>query len=84
MPVPFEALLPMGIVAGLFAVTGTGYSLVSRLANEGKPMRHNLDEWERMMMRRDFRLTGSKRGQSREAVAPPEFATNSAWGSEQV
>lgn len=27
-------------------------------------MRHNLDEWERMMMRRDFRLTGSKRGQS--------------------
>lgn len=36
MPVPFEALLPMGIVAGLFAVTGTGYSLVSRLANEGK------------------------------------------------
>lgn len=26
----------MAIVAGLFAVTGTGFSLVSRLGNDGK------------------------------------------------
>ena len=64
MPVPFEAVIPMAMVGVLFAVTGTGYSAVSRLANEGKPLRHNLDEWERMMMRRDLRLTGTKRGQS--------------------
>ena len=64
MPVPFEAVIPMAIVGVLFAVTGTGYSAVSRLANEGKPLRHKLDEWERMMMRRDLRLTGTKRGQS--------------------
>ncbi|WFD18756.1 hypothetical protein MCAP1_000967 [Malassezia caprae] len=64
MPVPFEAVIPMAIVATLFTVTGTGFSGVSRLANEGKPLRHNVDEWERMMMRRDFRLTGTKRGQA--------------------
>lgn len=54
----------MGIVVALFGVTGTGYNAVARLANEGKPVRHNLDEWERMMMRRDQRLTGTRRGQS--------------------
>jgi len=36
MPVPFEAVIPMAIVATLFTVTGTGFSGVSRLANEGK------------------------------------------------
>lgn len=36
MPVPFEAVIPMGIVAALFFVTGTGYSAVSRFTNEGK------------------------------------------------
>ncbi|WFD17352.1 hypothetical protein MARU1_003402 [Malassezia arunalokei] len=84
MPVPFEAVIPMAIVGVLFAVTGTGYSAVSRLANEGKPLRHNLDEWERMMMRRDLRLTGTKRGQSRDAVAPEVFATNSGWTAERI
>ena len=64
MPVPFEAIIPMGIVIALFGVTGTGYNAVAHLANEGKPVRHNLDEWERMMMRRDQRLTGTRRGQS--------------------
>ena len=64
MPVPFEAIIPMGIVVALFGVTGTGYNAVAHLANKGKPVRHNLDEWERMMMRRDQRLTGTRRGQS--------------------
>ncbi|WFD22344.1 hypothetical protein MEQU1_001014 [Malassezia equina] len=84
MPVPFEAVIPMAIVVTLFTVTGTGFSGVSRLANEGKPLRHNVDEWERMMMRRDFRLTGTKRGQARDAVAPESFATNNAWSAERV
>lgn len=64
MPVPFEAVIPMGIVAALFGIAGTGFKGISFLTNEGKPPRHNLDEWERMMMRRDLRLTGTKRGQS--------------------
>lgn len=36
------------------------------------------------MIRRDFRLTGSKRGQGREAVAPEGFATNSFWSTEKI
>ena len=64
MPVPFEAVIPMAIVGVLFAVRGTGCSAVSRRAHVGKPLRDTLDDWERMMMRRDLRLTGTKRGQS--------------------
>lgn len=29
-----------------------------------QPIRHNIDDWDRMMMRRDYRLTGSTRGQA--------------------
>ena len=36
MPVPLLSVIPMGIITVLFAVTGTGYSTVSRLANDGK------------------------------------------------
>lgn len=44
------------------------------------------------MMRRDYRLTGTKRGQAvrtiyssqRDAIAPEQFATNSAWSAERV
>lgn len=36
MPVPLLSVIPMGIITVLFAVTGTGYSAVSRLANDGK------------------------------------------------
>ena len=65
-----------------------------------QPLRHNLDDWERMMMKRDYRLTGSTRGQAvrgrgsltwrvadgeqRDPTAPPEFATNSFWSTERV
>lgn len=36
MPIPFEAVLPMAVVTVFFGVTGTGFSLVSRLTNDGK------------------------------------------------
>ncbi|WFD36664.1 hypothetical protein MCUN1_003551 [Malassezia cuniculi] len=86
MPVPFEAVIPMVLVGALFGVTGTGYSLISRAANDGKPPRYNVDEWERMMIRRDYRLTGSKRGQAvrRDPIADPSFATNSFWSTEKI
>ncbi|KAI3620615.1 hypothetical protein CBS9595_002582 [Malassezia furfur] len=48
------------------------------------PLRHNLDNWDRMMMRRDYRITGSTRGQAHNPEAPPEFATNSFWSTERV
>lgn len=40
MPVPFEAVIPMVLVVTLFGVTGTGYSLVTRAANDGKVRMH--------------------------------------------
>lgn len=36
MPVPFEAVLHMGMVVVMFGVAGTGYNVVRRLAEDGK------------------------------------------------
>lgn len=79
MPVPFEALIPFGIITAMFAVTGTGLTVVRYYSNDRKPTRFGLDNWERQMMERDRRLTGSVRGQSSNPIAPAEFATNSVW-----
>ncbi|ORY80673.1 hypothetical protein BCR35DRAFT_304215 [Leucosporidium creatinivorum] len=84
MPVPFEALIPFGLLSVMFAVTGTAFSAAKRLTNDGKPVRHTLDTWEDNMMERDRRLTGSLRGQSTEPIAPKAFATNSIWETEKV
>ncbi|KAG2199055.1 hypothetical protein INT46_007251 [Mucor plumbeus] len=79
MPVPFEALLPFAIISGMFAVTATGLNVTRYFSNDRKPTRYALDTWEKQMMERDRRLTGSLRGQSDEAIAPSAFATNSIW-----
>ncbi|KAK4046013.1 hypothetical protein OIV83_006431 [Microbotryomycetes sp. JL201] len=84
MPVPWEALIPFGLLTTMFAITGTGFSAAKRLTNDGKPTRHSLDRWDENMMERDRRLTGSVRGQSIEPVAPSTFATNSVWETEKV
>ncbi|KAI8889254.1 hypothetical protein K501DRAFT_239092 [Backusella circina FSU 941] len=79
MPVPFESLLPFVIISGFFAVTGTGLNVTRYYSNDRKPTRFGLDTWEKQMMERDRRLTGSVRGQSSEPIAPAAFATNSVW-----
>ncbi|KAI8079032.1 uncharacterized protein B0P05DRAFT_542119 [Gilbertella persicaria] len=79
MPVPFEALLPFALIAGMFTITGTGLNVVRYYSNDRKPGRYGLDIWERQMMERDRRLTGSLRGQSDEPIAPAAFSTNSIW-----
>ncbi|KAL8291805.1 hypothetical protein RQP46_002063 [Phenoliferia psychrophenolica] len=84
MPVPFEALIPFGLLTVCFAATGTLFSAAKRLTNDGKPVRYGLDTWEENMMERDRRLTGSLRGQSTEPIAPAAFATNSVWETEKV
>ncbi|KAN0061150.1 hypothetical protein ACQY0O_006885 [Thecaphora frezii] len=84
MPVPFEAVLHMGMVVAMFGVAGTGFNLARRTINDGKPARHSLDDWERMMMNRDQRLTGSLRGQATNVTAPKEFETNSVWTTEKL
>ncbi|KAI9355545.1 hypothetical protein BD770DRAFT_366725 [Pilaira anomala] len=79
MPVPFEALLPFAIIASFYAVTATGLNVTRYYSNDKKPTRYGLDTWEKQMMERDRRLTGSLRGQSDFPIAPSAFATNSIW-----
>ncbi|OJJ59464.1 hypothetical protein ASPSYDRAFT_43815 [Aspergillus sydowii CBS 593.65] len=47
MGVPFEALIPYGIVVVMFGVTGAGLSVVKTFANDGKKARWNRDLWDR-------------------------------------
>ncbi|KAF9927130.1 hypothetical protein FBU30_003480 [Linnemannia zychae] len=83
MPVPFEALIPLGLITGFFGVSGFFFQKLKTSMNEGQPPRFGLDRWDRAMMERDFRLTGTKRGQSHETVAPSAFSTNSVWNLEK-
>ncbi|RIB10697.1 hypothetical protein C2G38_1890413, partial [Gigaspora rosea] len=79
MPVPFEALIPLGIIVSMIGVTGTLLNYTKRIRHEGKPPRISLDTWDTQMMERDRRLTGSAHRQSSNPIAPKEFSTNSVW-----
>ncbi|KAJ1982505.1 hypothetical protein H4R34_001683 [Dimargaris verticillata] len=61
------------------AVTGWGVMVAQRAGEGGLPRRYDVRPWDKKMMERDLRLTGLKRGQSDNPIAPPEFATNSIW-----
>ncbi|KAF8345589.1 small secreted protein [Amanita rubescens] len=80
MPVPWEALIPFGLLTAMFGAAGTLLNTSYRAQNQGKPPRYHVDRWEEMMMRRDERLTGPQKGR----VAPAEFATNSVWHAERL
>ncbi|SLM35960.1 NADH dehydrogenase [ubiquinone] (complex I), alpha subcomplex subunit 1 [Lasallia pustulata] len=97
MGVPFEALLPYGIMLGLFGFSGAALSKVRHMQNGGKRARHSLDRWDRhssplghdvrtltylAVMDRDRRLTGYLRGQTDNVVAPPGFELNNPWRME--
>ncbi|TIA93571.1 hypothetical protein E3P99_00047 [Wallemia hederae] len=84
MPVPFEALIPVGLITVMFGVVSVGMNSVKFARNDMKPTRYNLDQFDQIMMRRDERLTGSNRGQQANPTAPKEFATNSVWQTEEV
>ncbi|WVN87599.1 uncharacterized protein L203_102782 [Cryptococcus depauperatus CBS 7841] len=84
MPVPWEALIPCGLLVAMFGVTGNLFSAAKFMTNDGKPPRYGIDPWDEMMMSRDKRLTGSHRGQSTNPIAPKEFNTNSVWQTEKI
>ncbi|BEI83792.1 hypothetical protein CcaverHIS002_0403960 [Cutaneotrichosporon cavernicola] len=84
MPVPWEAILPFGLVTVMFGATGTIFNIIQRGRNDWKPPRYGIDRWDNIMMERDRRLTGSLRGQRTDPIAPPEFATNSVWSTERI
>ncbi|KAF7955259.1 uncharacterized protein EAE97_000518 [Botrytis byssoidea] len=50
MGVPFEALLPYGIMLAMFGITGAGMSGVRALQNGGKRARHSVDAWDRVTL----------------------------------
>ncbi|PVH89907.1 hypothetical protein DL98DRAFT_508142 [Cadophora sp. DSE1049] len=79
MGVPFEALLPYGIMLAMFGVTGAGLSKIRHMQNGGKRGRHSVDQWDRVMMDRDRRLTGFLRGQTDNPAAPAGFELNNPW-----
>ncbi|KAI0429317.1 hypothetical protein F5Y09DRAFT_260900 [Xylaria sp. FL1042] len=83
MPVPFEALIPYGIVLAMFGVTGAGLSKLRHWQNGNKRPRRSLDQWDRQMMDRDRRLTGLLRGQSDAPLAPAGFELNNPWRLEK-
>ncbi|OLL23661.1 hypothetical protein NEOLI_005454 [Neolecta irregularis DAH-3] len=68
MPVPFEALLPVGIIIGMFGLSGGLVALVRTWENDGKPPRWNTDAWDEQMMLRDKLLTGHPRGQQSDVI----------------
>ncbi|KAJ7098664.1 small secreted protein [Mycena belliarum] len=68
MPVPWEALIPFGLVVTFFGVTGTLTGISMRAQNQWKPPRYGLERWDEMMIARDYRLTGHNRGQTSDPV----------------
>ncbi|OIW24460.1 hypothetical protein CONLIGDRAFT_685433 [Coniochaeta ligniaria NRRL 30616] len=83
MPVPFETLIPYGIIIAMFGVTGAGLSKIKHMQNGGKRARRSIDQWDRQMMERDRRLTGMLRGQTDSPIAPDGFELSNAWKTER-
>ncbi|KUJ21767.1 uncharacterized protein LY89DRAFT_694260 [Mollisia scopiformis] len=83
MGVPFEALIPYGIMLAMFGVTGAGLSKIRHMQNGGKRARHSVDQWDRVLMDRDRRLTGFLRGQTDNPIAPAGFELNNPWRLEK-
>ncbi|KAK6457114.1 uncharacterized protein RJT20DRAFT_127251 [Scheffersomyces xylosifermentans] len=75
MPVPFEGLLPYAIMTAFFGLAGHGVGFVRYWDNGWKKDRFDLDQWDERMMNRDFLLTGVRRGQSSDPIAPESFKT---------
>ncbi|KAL2149359.1 hypothetical protein VTH82DRAFT_8707 [Thermothelomyces myriococcoides] len=48
MPVPFETLIPYGIIIAMFGVTGAGLSKIKNMQSGGKRHRWSIDQWDRV------------------------------------
>ncbi|KAL6707746.1 hypothetical protein ACN47E_003867 [Coniothyrium glycines] len=83
MGVPFEALLPYAIMTGFFAFTAVSVGKLREMQNGGKRARRGMDQWDRVMLERDRRLTGFARGQTDKPEAPPGFELNNPWRCEE-
>lgn len=82
--IPFEGLLPWGIMLTFMTVGGTYVAGSRYYSNDFKRIRYNLDQFDRQLMERDFRLTGKFRKQMAQVDAPEAFATNGIWKLEKT
>ncbi|KZO98087.1 small secreted protein [Calocera viscosa TUFC12733] len=73
MPVPWESLIPFGLLVVMFGVAGTGLKASRMYQNDWKYPRYSIDNWDEMMMTRDEQLTGSRRGQTMDPIAPAGY-----------
>ncbi|KAK5662093.1 hypothetical protein OQA88_10208 [Cercophora sp. LCS_1] len=48
MPIPFETLIPYGIIIAMFGVTGAGLSKIKNMQNGGKRTRRGIDQWDKV------------------------------------
>jgi len=84
MPVPFEALIPYGIIIACFGATGVGLGYVRKAQAGGMGPRWGVSQWDKQMMERDLRITGSLRGQSDDPNPPLGFELNNPWKIEKA
>ncbi|KAI5310879.1 hypothetical protein KEM55_004916 [Ascosphaera atra] len=83
MGVPFEALIPYGIIITMFGVTGVSLGTLKYYTNGKKNPRRALDRWDKQMMERDQRLTGVFRGQANQVEAPEGYEIGHPWKVEK-
>ncbi|KAK4145236.1 uncharacterized protein C8A04DRAFT_26998 [Dichotomopilus funicola] len=47
MPVPFESLIPYGIIVVMFGVSGAGLNKIKNMQSGGKRHRWSIDQWDK-------------------------------------
>lgn len=77
--IPFEALLPYGVMLGLLTVCGGGMSALHFIRGGGRRDLWNVDAFDRALQERDMRLVNKPRDQSDSPIAPEVFKYNSIW-----
>ena len=60
MPVPWDALLPLGIIYGILWVGGEVLDKTHQWQHNWKPQSRTWDNWRELMSQRDIKLTGSE------------------------
>ncbi|KAL2197984.1 hypothetical protein P885DRAFT_76693 [Corynascus similis CBS 632.67] len=54
MPIPFETLIPYGIIIAMFGVTGAGMNKIKNMQSGGKRHRWSIDQWDKYDDVHDF------------------------------
>ncbi|KAL1842868.1 hypothetical protein VTK73DRAFT_3016 [Phialemonium thermophilum] len=83
MPVPFETLIPYGIILAMFGVTGAGLSKIKNMQNGGKRARRSLDQWDRQSKGNGRSVCPLSILSIDHPVAPAGYELNNPWRVEK-